>query len=241
MLRTLFLLTATLCVLSSVVSARAQAAQPSAQNTPQALLATYDEAMKAKDWPAAIAAAQQSVESAATAENLRLLGNAQSNSGAPQEAIATYDHALAAAETEKPAADQSDSAWKDEKSKILLARGNAYLRLHRNSEAIDSYSQAAALAADPGIATFNICATYFNLGDTQNALAACRKAAAVNPSNASAWFVLGSILFADASMDSNGKAVITDETRHAFNKYLELAPAGPPAADVKAMLNMAAK
>ena len=37
------------------------AAQTAAQNTPQALKATYDQAMKAKDWPAAIAAAQQLV------------------------------------------------------------------------------------------------------------------------------------------------------------------------------------
>ena len=36
-------------------------AQTAAQNTPQALKATYDQAMQAKDWPAAVVAAQQLV------------------------------------------------------------------------------------------------------------------------------------------------------------------------------------
>ena len=53
------------------------AAQTGAQNTPQALKATYDQAMLARDWPTAVAAAQQLVDGNATSANLYLLGNAQ--------------------------------------------------------------------------------------------------------------------------------------------------------------------
>ena len=40
---------------------------------------------------------------------------------------------------------------------------------------------------------------------------------------------------------NNGKVVATSETREALEKYLALAPDGPHAADVKAMLEMIAK
>jgi hypothetical protein len=44
-----------------------------------------------------------------------------------------------------------------------------------------------------------------------------------------------------ASSDASGKFVISAETRQALQKYLELAPDGPHAADVKQMLDYAAK
>jgi hypothetical protein len=62
-----------------------------------------------------------------------------------------------------------------------------------------------------------------------------------DPTLANAWFVLGSSLFADAKIDSNGKVMMTAENRQALQKYLELSPDGPHAADVKAMLDMSAK
>ena len=62
-----------------------------------------------------------------------------------------------------------------------------------------------------------------------------------DPARANAWFVLGSDLFADAPIDANGKVAVTPETREALEKYLALAPDGPHAADVKAMLEMIAK
>lgn len=218
-----------------------QAAGAAQQDTPESLKAAYDQAVKAKDWPAALADAQKLVNLNPIAENLRLLGNAQSNSGAPQDALATYDQALAAAETEKPAAGQPDTDWKNEKSKILVAKGNAYLRMKRNDDAIALYNQAAPLAANPGTAYWNICAVLYNTGDTQDVVVACRKAAAVNPENPNVWFVLGSLFYADAKLDAKGNFAISAECRDALNKYLQLAPDGPHAADVKAMLDMAAK
>ncbi|MGD0739650.1 MAG: tetratricopeptide repeat protein [Terracidiphilus sp.] len=241
----------TLFIAATVISAFFLAApvspQTSAQNTPQALQATYDQAMKAKDWAGAIAAAQQLVDANATSANLLLLANAQlyattgqSDTGPLETALATYDRALAAAQQEKPAQGQPDTAWKDGVSKIYVGRGNALLKLKRTPEAIESYNHSAELSSNPGLAYFNVCAVLYNIGDTGNSAAACRKCVQADPTRANAWFVLGSDLFADAPVSSAGKVTITVETRQALEKYLELAPDGPHAADTKAMLQMAA-
>jgi hypothetical protein len=53
--------------------------------------------------------------------------------------------------------------------------------------------------------------------------------------------VLGSVLFADAKANGHRNSAISPECRQALQKYLELAPDGPHAAGVKAMLQMSAK
>ena len=126
-------------------------------------------------------------------------------------------------------------------SKIYVGRGNALLKLKRTPEAIDNYNHSAELSSNPGLAYFNVCAVLYNIGDTRNSATACRKCVQADPTRANAWFVLGSDLFADAPVSSAGKVTITVETRQALEKYLELAPDGPHAADVKAMLDMVAK
>jgi tetratricopeptide (TPR) repeat protein len=226
-------------VATTLLTAQAPAAQP--QPTPEALSAAYTQAMQARDWQGAIAAAQKLIDLGPTAEHIRMLGAAQINANDSQTALATFDRALAAAETEKPAAGQPDAAWKDDISQIYFWKGNALLKLHRNMEAVDAFTRSAELTSDPAKPYFNICAVLYNVGDTQNALPACRKAVIVGPTNANAWFVLGSLLFVDAKTDDHGNFVITPECRQALQKYLELAPDGPHAADVKAMLQMAAK
>ena len=54
-------------------------------------------------------------------------------------------------------------------------------------------------------------------------------------------FVLGSDLFAELPVTAQGKVQASPETLEALEKYLALAPDGPHAADVKAMLGMIAK
>jgi tetratricopeptide (TPR) repeat protein len=248
MRRTLFVAATALLAFLLAVPVSAQTAQSGAQSTPQALKATYDQAMQAKDWPAALAAAQQLAGANATSANLLLLANAQlyattgqSDTGPLEATLANYDRALAAAEREKPGEGQPDQAWKDGMGKIYIGKGNVLLKLKRNAEAIDNYNRAAVLSSNPGKAYFNVCAVLYNTGDTENGPAACRKAAAADPTNANAWFVLGSLLFANAPIDPNRKVAMTKEGRNALNRYLELAPDGPHAADTKAMLDMVAK
>jgi tetratricopeptide (TPR) repeat protein len=237
-----------LALLSLAVTGSTNAQAPVPQSTPEALTAAYNQAIQAKDWPGAVTAARQLVEISASSQNLRLLATAQlddgsvrHDSGAIQESLATYDRALAAAEQEKPAQGQPDADWKDNLSKIYTGKGNALLKLQHNAEAVEAYNHAAEFAANPGLAYFNVCATLYNIGDTHGSAAACRKSVQADPSRANAWFVLGSDLFADSTVGANGKVGVSDEARQALEKYLELAPDGPHAADVKAMLDMAAK
>jgi tetratricopeptide (TPR) repeat protein len=246
--RNLFVAAATLSACLMAVPASSQTAPTDAQSTPQTLQATYDQAMQARNWPAALAVAQQLVDANATSANLLLLANAQlyattgqSAPGAMEASLATYDRALAAAQQEKPAPGQPDQAWKDGVAKIYVAKGNALLKLKRTADAIDNYNRAAELSSTPGKAYFNVCATAYNSGDVNGAVMACRKCVQYDPTNANAWFVLGSSLFAGASTDASGKFVISAETRQALEKYLELAPDGPHAADTKQMLDFAAK
>jgi len=240
MRRSISILAAALFPLFMVVPAYPQASGATGGQSPDPLTAQYNKAMLAKDWAGAIAAAQQLVAQKATSVNLKLLGNAQLYSGAADAALATYEQALAAAEKEKPAEGQPITEWKDGLAQIYIGKGNALLKLKRTAEAIVAYNKSAGLASNQGQAYFNVCAVLYNIGNTQDSAAACRKCVQADPSRANAWFVLGSDLFADAPIN-NGKVVATAETREALEKYLALAPDGPHAADVKAMLDMIAK
>jgi tetratricopeptide (TPR) repeat protein len=234
------ILAAAFLLLLFALPAAPQVSNSAGEQNPEALTALYQQAMLAKEWPRAIAAAQQLVALKATSQNLKLLGNAQVYSGAADAALATYEQALAAAEKEKPADDQAIGSWKDGLAQILIGKGNALLKLKRTAEAIETYNQAAGLASNAWQAYFNICAVFYNNGNTHDSAAACRKSVQANPSRADAWYVLGSDLFADAPID-NGKVAANPEMREALEKYLALAPDGPHAADVKAMLEMIAK
>jgi len=86
-------------------------------------------------------------------------------------------------------------------------------------------------------AHFNICATDYNSGKMAEALAECNSAIARDPSMADAYFIKGSVLFGNGTVDSGGKFHVPPDTVATLNKYLQLAPNGPHAADVHAMLD----
>jgi tetratricopeptide (TPR) repeat protein len=224
--------------LSLVMSAHSIAQVPAAQNTPESLTAAYNQAMLAKEWPRAVATAQQLVGLKATSINLKYLGNAQLYSGLSNDALVTYNLAIAAAEVEKPTEGKPLKEWNDGLSQIYIGKGNALLKLKRTSEAIETYNLAAGLASSAGKAYFNVCAVFYNNGNTKDSAAACRKCVQADPTMANAWFVLASDLFADLPVTAQGKVQASSETREALEKYLALAPDGPHAADTKAMLDM---
>jgi tetratricopeptide (TPR) repeat protein len=235
------ILAAVLFLLLFVAPAAAQTSNSAVGQSSDELTAQYNQAYQAKNWPGAVAIAQQLVALKATSQNLKLLANAQLYSGSPDAALATYDLAMAAAEKERPAGDQGLGSWKDGLSQIYIGKGNALLKLKRNSEAIDSYNLSAELASNKGLAYFNVCAVLYNIGNTHDSAAACRKCVQADPTKANAWFVLGSDLFADLPITAQGKVLATPEAKGALEKYLALAPDGQHAADVKAMLEMIAK
>jgi tetratricopeptide (TPR) repeat protein len=239
--RSIPILAAALLPLLFVLPAAPQTSNSASEQSSEALTALYNQAMQAKEWPRAAATAQQLVALKATSLNLRLLANAQLYSGSADAALATYDQALAAAEKEKPAEGQPMNDWKDSLAQIYIGKGNALLKLKRTTEAIEAYNQSAGLASNAGLAYFNVCAVLYNNGNTHDSAATCRKCVQADPTRANAWFILGSDLFADSPIDAQGKVIASPETREALEKYLALAPDGPHAADVKAMLEMIAK
>jgi tetratricopeptide (TPR) repeat protein len=235
------ILAAALLLLLFVSPIAAQISNSTVEQNTEALTALYNQAMQAKDWPRAVTLAQQLAAQQATSLNLKLLGNAQLYSGSADTALATYDQALAAAEKEKPTVGQPMTEWKDGLSQIYIGKGNTLLKLKRTAEAIEAYNQSAVFAANQGLAYFNVCAVLYNIGNTHDSAAACRKSVQGDPTKANAWFVLGSDLFADLPITAQGKVQASPETLEALEKYLALAPDGPHSADVKAMLEMIAK
>ena len=214
--------------------------QGAGEQNPEALTAQYNQAMQAKDWPrrrrrAATGGAKSNVTES------EVLGNAQLYSGSADAALATYDQAMAAAEKEKPAKVQAMSGWKDSLSQIYIGKGNALLRLKRNAEAIEAYNQSAEFASNQGWRT-SISAPCSITSATRKtrrrpAANACRRTPPGRMHGSSS----GRISLPIRLSIAQGKVKASPETREALEKYLALAPDGPHAADVKAMLEMLAK
>src|SRR6476469_5342151 len=164
------------------------------------------------------------------------LGNAQFSEGKFDEAIATFDKAIPIAENATKTDPKADPAKaKAAVAQMLTNEGNAYLKLKKNDKAVESYTKAAAMDPNPGTAYFNLCATQYNSGNTQGALAACDKAIQADPNRADAYFIKGSLMLGDSKQDKEGKLIAPPGPAEALNKYLELAPDGGHANEVKQM------
>ena len=198
-------------------------------------------AINAKDWQGAISPLQQLIAiDPAQWQSYSGLGDAQMNLGQYGQAIETYEKGIQAAEsntTLDPKIPSTDPAKKKAGiGHMLTSEGNCYLKLKKNKEAIAAYSKAAAMDPNPGLAYFNLCATMYNTGDVEGAISACEKAIAADPNKADAYFIKGSLLIAGSTTDKNGRVQAPPGTVEALKKYLELAPNGPHAKDVKDML-----
>jgi tetratricopeptide (TPR) repeat protein len=206
-----------------------------------ALIQQVNTAMTAKNWQDAVAPLQQLIAIEPTNwQFYSSLGNAQLNLGQYQEAAETYQKGIEVLEsntTVDPKNPATDPAKKKVgEAQMLTNEGNALLKLHKNDQAIAAYTKAASLDPNPATAYFNLCATQYNAGNVEGALDACDKAIAVNPSKADAWFIKGSLLIAGSKTDKDGLVTAPPGTAEALNKYLELAPDGAHADDVKQML-----
>ena len=203
-----------------------------------ALIAQLNPALQAKDWASAEPILQKLIPMNPNRwDYQQALGNAQLSLGKDDDAVATYEKAIPLAENATKTDPKADPAKaKAGVAQMLTNEGNAYLKLKKNDKAIEAYTKAASMDPNPGTAFFNICATQYNSGNTQCALAACDKAIAADPNRADAYFIKGSLLIASSSVEKDGKIKPAPGTAEALNKYLELAPDGPHAGDVKQML-----
>jgi tetratricopeptide (TPR) repeat protein len=185
-----------------------------------------------KNWPKAETALQKlTALDPDRWEYREALADVQLTEGKYDTAIANYTSALVAAGKEK-----LDPRIKRAMAVMYNNEGNAYLKLRRGDDAVAAYDKAAALDPNPKLVYFNICVVLSNLRDVQRALPACDKAIAADPHKADTYFIKGSLLMGESSVDAAGKKQAPAGTAEALHKYLELAPTGPHASDVRQML-----
>ncbi len=168
-------------------------------------------------------------------EFYQLLAGAQNASGKQEDALQTYQKGIEVAKRIVEAKPDSAKA-KTGMGQMLSSEGNLYVELKKYDEAIDIFNQAAEVAAYPAQPYFNWCATLYNIKHEQDAVAACDKAIASDPTLADAYYIKASILFGQGKLDQE-KYAVPPGTREAMSKYLEYAPNGQHAQDVRAMLD----
>ena len=116
--------------------------------------------------------------------------------------------------------------------------GRAYGMEGNAKDSADAYEMAAKTApASAGMYYFNEAATLYNAGKMDEAAAAADKAIAADPKRAEAYYIKGQGLIPKASYDEKTKKITAPPgCVDAYQMYLQLAPDGPHAADVKAVL-----
>ena len=168
----------------------------------------------------------------------QVLGGIYTSLNKPQEALESYQNGVAAAQ--KMLEVQPDPRTKVGLGQMLNAEGHLLVQLKKYDEAIGVFTQAAESAAYPAMPYFNLCATYYNLKRSEEAVAACDHAIASDPTLADAYYIKGSILFGQGQLE-HGKYAVPPGTAEALNKYLEYAPDGDHARTVHDMIDQLGK
>jgi tetratricopeptide (TPR) repeat protein len=229
---------------------KAEAARVKADNEKIAAMNEYIKqymaAAQAQNWPEAQKALQQllAVDPNTTRWELyQRLADAQDHNNQQADALRTLDkgiqlaQAIAAGTAPKdphnPNADPAKA--KAGMGQMLVAEGNIYVKLGSPEMATPLFSQATQDNPSPALAYYNLCAVEFNANKLDDAVSACDKSLAADPSRAEAWFLKGSALYKSGKTDSGKTAV------EALNKYLELDPNGQHANDAKTILQAVAQ
>ena len=144
---------------------------------------------------------------------------------------ASYQKALSLnAASAKPSGDLAAAA-DNQLAQVLGKTG-------KTKEASDAYEAAAK--ADPpkaGMYYFNEAATLFNGSDMDGAAAAADKAIAADPTKVDAYYIKGQALVQKATVDEKTQKITAPpECIAAYQKYLELAPTGSHAEEIKGIL-----
>ncbi|HEX4650792.1 MAG TPA: tetratricopeptide repeat protein [Granulicella sp.] len=116
--------------------------------------------------------------------------------------------------------------------------GQAYAHSGDVKDASEAYDNAAkAEPAKAGMYFFNEAATLYNSGEHEAAGAAADKAIAADPTKADAYYIKGQALIPMATVDPKTQKIVAPPgCEDAYQKYLELAPDGPHAEEVKQIL-----
>ena len=115
--------------------------------------------------------------------------------------------------------------------------GLLLIRLNRFDEGVVELEKAAEMSPEnAGTYYFNLGATMVNTGNTQGAIDAFKKATEAKPDFANAYYQLATALVGTATMKEDGSVIPAPGTVEAYQKYLDLEPAGPYAASAQAMV-----
>ncbi len=116
--------------------------------------------------------------------------------------------------------------------------GTALTKSGKYKEGSDAYDAAAkANPANAGNVYYNEAANLFNADKRDDASLAADKAIAADPKRADAYYIKASGLVQHVSIDEKTKKyVLPPGCLEAYQEYLELAPDGPHAAEIKGIL-----
>lgn len=115
--------------------------------------------------------------------------------------------------------------------------GNADVQLGKTDDATAAFGKAAATdPAKAGMYYKNAAAVLYNAGQMDGALENANKAIAADPTAADAYFIKGQALVTKSAPDASGKLVAPAGCVDAYQKFLQLAPNDPKAAQVKEVL-----
>jgi tetratricopeptide (TPR) repeat protein len=168
-------------------------------------------------------------------EPYQVLGGALNTANKPKDALEVYEKGIAAAKktlAEKPDSPQAKTGL----GQMLNAEGNLLAQQKKYDEAIGIFSQAAEVAAYPAMPYFNLCAIYYNLKRTTDAIAACEHAITSDPTLSDAYYIKATVLFGQGHVEDR-KYVVPPGTSESLNKYLEYAPFGQHASAVRDMID----
>ena len=220
-------------------------------NSLNSLITKFQSARQAQNWKEAEDALKQvlaAVPDTSRWEFYQALGETQVKAGDYQDATQTFEKGVQVAQQfvsgslppdpKVPSADPAKA--KTGIGQMLTSEGNAWFNLKNPDKAAELYGKAAEMSPTPAVASYNLCAIQFNHDNLTAAIAACEKSIAADPSMANPWFIKGSVLYKGGKTE-NGKYVAPQGTAEALNKYLELAPNGEHAAEVKTMLQIMGK
>ncbi len=148
-----------------------------------------------------------------------------------KDAVDSYKKAVDANAASKKPNPETAAAAQNQMGTALAKMGDA-------KGASDAYDAAAKTEpAKAGMYLFNEAATLYNAGKTEDAAAAADKAIAADPKRADAYYIKGQALIPKASVDPKTQKITAPPgCVEAYQQYLELAPTGPRAEEVKAIL-----
>ena len=146
------------------------------------------------------------------------------------DAAASYQKAIDLNATAKKPSPENLAAY-------YLNLGQALSKGGKATEAGDAYEMAAKTSPTMAASAFyNEAVVLYQGNKTKEAAAAADKAIAADPKRADAYYIKGQALIPNATVDAKNNIVLPPGCLEAYQEYLELAPEGAHAAEVKALL-----